>query len=83
MFKIIITHFITPYRLPRRKAISTIIAGPAVITRNKETNCSKVVGLKNILNSPMIKSVVSLKLLRRNSEILDTYIVYSNTSYLI
>ena len=72
-----------PYRLPRRRAISTMIAGPAVITRNKETNCSKVVGLKNILNSPMIKSVVSLKLLRRNSEILDTYIVYSNTSYLI
>jgi hypothetical protein len=72
-----------PYRLPRRKAINTIIAGPAVITRNKETNCSKVVGLKNILNSPMIKSFVFLKLRIRNSEILDTYIVYSNTSYVI
>ena len=72
-----------PYILPRRKDINTIIAGPAVITRNKETNCSKVVGLKNILNSPMIKSFVFLKLRIRNSEILDTYIVYSNTSYVI
>jgi|Laugresu1bdmlbsd_1035121.scaffolds.fasta_scaffold342250_1 hypothetical protein len=46
-----------PYKLPRRKAINTIIAGPAVITRKRETNCSKVVRLKNMMNSPVIKSV--------------------------
>lgn len=43
------------YRLPRLKAINTIIAGPAVTTRKRETSCSKVVRLKNIINSPMIK----------------------------
>ena len=45
------------YKLPRLKAISTMIAGPAVITRNRETSCNKVVRLKNIINSPMIKSL--------------------------
>jgi hypothetical protein len=31
-----------PYRLPRLKAIRTIIAGPAVITRKRDTSCAKV-----------------------------------------
>ena len=83
LFKIIITHFIKVYKLPRRKAISTIIAGPAVITRNKDTNCSRVVGLKNIFYSPIFKSVILLKSLIYNFEILDTYIVYSNTHHVI
>ena len=45
------------YKLPRLKAINAIIAGPAVITIKRETNCSKVVRLKNMMNSPVIKSV--------------------------
>ena len=45
------------YKLPRLNAINTIIAGPAVITRNRDTSWNKVVGLKNMMNSPVIKSV--------------------------
>ena len=45
------------YKLPRLKAINTMIAGPAVMTRKRAINCSKVVRLKNIIKSPIIKSV--------------------------
>ena len=41
------------YKLPRLNAIKTIIAGPAVITKKREINCNKVVGLKNIIKSPI------------------------------
>lgn len=57
IFRIIITQTIQIYKLPRLKAINTIIAGPAVITRKRATSCSKVVKLKNIIKSPIIKSV--------------------------
>jgi hypothetical protein len=79
LLTIIITHSIQNYRLPRLSAINTMIAGPAVITRKREISCNKVVGLKNIIQSPMIKSVCISLIIYNNFEILNTYIVYSNT----
>lgn len=55
---IIVTQIIRIYKLPRLKAISTMIAGPAVITRKRAINCSRVVRLKNIMKSPIIKCSV-------------------------
>ena len=57
IFRIIITQIMQIYKLPRLKAINTMIAGPAVMTIKRAINCSKVVRLKNIIKSPIIKSV--------------------------
>ena len=53
-FRVRIAHRTEFYKFPRLSAIKTIIAGPAVITRNKEINCNKVVRLKNIIKFLML-----------------------------
>lgn len=65
------------YKLPRLKAINTIIAGPEVTTRNNAANCNNVVAL-NICTSLIfiILNVLLVKVINHFTKLTYNFYIF-------